>query len=609
MSCWTAGYAWANQYGSGFVGGTNSVFFWMFIVLALSPFVTALGLTTINAILFIPLLIGVVALVVYTFREGGSLGLILVVFYGIGLYNIVVDPGLIVGRNLPVPKISIEKFESDLRKQGFSFDQEFYTDYHDIYLRQYNYYNLSITGDDAPGEARRIISSTLIVSHENEDGSITWYNVDATANYFYNRMLLSSIWGILGVPGRGWSEYFTFTPREFPGIMTVEGGRVVGISLADSGTTNESLTRMIESGDIPKDITTLSLNRNQINDVTPLTMLTQLAILGLNDNNINDITPLESLENLVALGIEGNHVNDITVLQHLSKLRFLWISDNQISDISSLRPLTQLERLYSNNNQIKDISALQTLTNLRFLQLNDNQINDIMALNQLVNLTNLQLNNNSIIDITPLAELDAKQRRNITPQQVADEIVFWVYEVLLGGLLEADPPQGPPRLVRLELDNNQISNITPLESLAELGTLHLNNNQISDVTPIGSLMELVDLQLNRNQISNITSLEPLVNLISLQLAENSINDITALSLLRELRFLLLSDNQINDITALGALTELIMLGLRNNQITDAMPLGSLTALETLFITDNPVSIDEEQMEKLQEVLPNSDIER
>ena len=122
-------------------------------------------------------------------------------------------------------------------------------------------------------------------------------------------------------------------------------------------------------------------------------------------------------------------------------------------------------------------------------------------------------------------------------------------------------------LTELELDNNQISDIKPLESLTNLTGLLLNNNQISDIKPLESLTNLTLLFLNNNQISDIKPLESLTNLNGLWL----------------------NNNQISDIKPLESLTNLDWLSLYNNQISDIKPLESLTKLTELFLNGNPIA--------------------
>jgi len=80
-------------------------------------------------------------------------------------------------------------------------------------------------------------------------------------------------------------------------------------------------------------------------------------------------------------------------------------------------------------------------------------------------------------------------------------------------------------LSRLNLYNNQITDITPLSALTNLRALHLNNNQITDITPLSGLTNLTALDLNNNQIADITPLSALTKLTYLTLENNQITDL------------------------------------------------------------------------------------
>ena len=77
-------------------------------------------------------------------------------------------------------------------------------------------------------------------------------------------------------------------------------------------------------------------------------------------------------------------------------------------------------------------------------------------------------------------------------------------------------------LTELDLDNNQISDIKPLESLTNLMRISLANNLLSDIKPLESLTNLDRLFLNNNRISDIKPLESLTYLIALGLGGNPI---------------------------------------------------------------------------------------
>ena len=142
---------------------------------------------------------------------------------------------------------------------------------------------------------------------------------------------------------------------------------------------------------------------------------------------------------------------------------------------------------------------------------------------------------------------------------------------------------------KLTISRNQISDITPLQSLTHLTHLYLYNHQISDITPLQSLTHLKTLGLRDNQISDITSLQSLTNLTSLSLSNNQISDISFLQSLTNLTELDLRGNQISDITSLQFLTHLTELDLRNNQISDITSLQFLTHLKKLDLRDNQIS--------------------
>ena len=104
----------------------------------------------------------------------------------------------------------------------------------------------------------------------------------------------------------------------------------VNVDLLQKGITNERLKKMIERGEIPADTTYLNLAINQISDLTPLVLLTNLTSLNLGANEISDITPLKSLANLTELNLTGNEISDIVPLASLTNLTDLRLFSNEI---------------------------------------------------------------------------------------------------------------------------------------------------------------------------------------------------------------------------------------------------------------------------------------
>ena len=166
---------------------------------------------------------------------------------------------------------------------------------------------------------------------------------------------------------------------------------------------------------------------------------------------------------------------------------------------SDLQPLTVLE---AQERGILDLSGLEYCVNLEWLDLGENNISDISPLAGLTNLWRLNLNNNSISDISPLAGLT-----NL---------------------------QGLTNLDSLGLYDNNISNISPLagltnlQGLTNLDSLGLYDNNVSDISPLAGLTNLRYLELQANNISDISALAGLTNLDSPGLYDNNVSDISPL---------------------------------------------------------------------------------
>ncbi|XWK90996.1 MAG: leucine-rich repeat domain-containing protein [Phormidium sp.] len=142
---------------------------------------------------------------------------------------------------------------------------------------------------------------------------------------------------------------------------------------------------------------------------------------------------------------------------------------------------------------------------------------------------------------------------------------------------------------KLNLNNNQITDINPLSTLTNLTELYLHNNQITDINPLSTLTNLNKLNLRFNQIIDYLPLSNLTNLTELYLESNHITDLKLLSTLTNLTKLYLEVSQITDLSPLSTLTNLTLLYLHNNQITDLNPLSTLTNLTELYLHNNQIT--------------------
>ncbi len=193
------------------------------------------------------------------------------------------------------------------------------------------------------------------------------------------------------------------------------------------------------------------------------------------------------------------------------------------------------------------------------------------------------------------------------------------------GITSLDGIQYLHNLAILNLESNEIQDVSPLSSLKKLHTLNLGNNGITDlqsahldalsglplrhlnlnynvvifrsgqrtwltdISIIGTFTSLEELTLIENQITDISPLSALTNLRLLDLSTNAITNIAPLAHTAALQSLSLANNDIHDITPLADLHQLTFLSLLSNEnIATVSPLAGLTNLETLILDNVPV---------------------
>ncbi|HCV2828171.1 TPA: InlB B-repeat-containing protein [Listeria monocytogenes] len=130
-----------------------------------------------------------------------------------------------------------------------------------------------------------------------------------------------------------------------------------------------------------------------------------------------------------------------------------------------------------------------------------------------------------------------------------------------------------------------VVDISGVENLTRVGWLALNNNEISDLSPVKDLKNLYNLQLNncRLSVSDLSSISNLTSLTSLYLSDNDISELSLLANLTALEWLSLENNEISDLSSISNLRQLVYLNLNNNQISDVSPLKRLSNLNSLHI--------------------------
>ena len=231
------------------------------------------------------------------------------------------------------------------------------------------------------------------------------------------------------------------------------------------------------------------------------------------------------------------------------------------------------------------------MATLTRLEVPNKEIHDLTGLEFATNLTWLDLgsefvsgsgggyiNNNNISDFSPLSSLTSLERLYLDNTDIPDISVL----------------SGLPNLTLLDLSYNSILDYSPLSKLTSLEGLSLRRIYLADISDLISVLSglpnltLLDLSSN-DTISDFSPLSSLPNLTRLSLISSSISDVSWISSLTNLEWLTLSYNDISDITPLSNLTNLETVWLGNNNISDISAVANMTNLEWLRLERNSIS--------------------
>ena len=283
-------------------------------------------------------------------------------------------------------------------------------------------------------------------------------------------------------------------------------------------------------------------------DLSPLGNLTNLTHLYLRvPQTVEDISFLYSLTNLRSLQLQdvsssGSHMalEDLSPLSGLTQLQQLTLDVNGISDFDWAQDLTELQELtcWGNEATYTDLDGLKNLTKLQSLTLPtpaligndilDPEPYDIQGLSGLTELTYLQMYA-GVKDMSPLENLTKLQTlyiyngttkpadtslepvRNLTELR---EFYFYAYGENVS--VDLSPLAGLTKLNVLSITAQSyydspypsVTNLSALENLQELRTLELDFTNVSDISPLRNLKNLQSVSIYSGGHTTVTDWSP-----------------------------------------------------------------------------------------------------
>ena len=358
----------------------------------------------------------------------------------------------------------------------------------------------------------------------------------------------------------------------------------------------------------------------------------------------HDLTGLETASNLVTLDLSGNALSSLAPIGHLTKLTELHLYNCSLLDLSPLAGLTNLAFLdLSGNAPLWDITPIGGLTKLTVLQMPNNQVTNAAPVAGLTNLTTLDIGWNrdaaghsitngafltnlkklkwlslfylDLHDLAPLAGLAALTNLNVSWN-------FWVTNVSVfhgltnvvefyataDGLTDISFTPHMPRLNRLEIGYNNVTNLSPLlghdmvalwayndpltnaqlvTNFTDLQILHMESTGLAE-SGLARLTHLQELYLDNNtNLVSFSFLSTLTNLVYLSLGQLGLTSVPSLAGLQFLTDLHLHDDtSLTDFSSLLSLTNLRHLDLNQCPAAHFAMLGDLTNLTWLEMNGN-----------------------
>ena len=236
-------------------------------------------------------------------------------------------------------------------------------------------------------------------------------------------------------------------------------------------------------------------------------------IISLGCYSLDTVTGIDAFENLEQLYLKDSDLSDIGALSSLKHLKDLTIENgDEITDFGVLHSLTELKRLAIFSEGLKDISFLQNMANLKDLAIEDSAVLELTPMEGLTGLIRLCLKDNT----APLTE----------------RLFNWLQCSGLGmdapvasSSSRCSSPARPDGAFTY-LDYDEVSLAEHMDFLGKfpnLEELYTQGNQLTDVTFAGNLPLLKKLDITDNYVTDLRPLEKLSNLETVWCGENSIS--------------------------------------------------------------------------------------
>lgn len=281
----------------------------------------------------------------------------------------------------------------------------------------------------------------------------------------------------------------------------------------------------------------------------------RLSSIDISYCDVSDISPISGLKGLYSLTAENCKISDLTPIKGM-KVTYAELSGNQIKDLSPFSGNKSLHRLDVSSNQVDSVKALADCTDLEDLNLNHNKITSLDGLEKVIRLEKFECSNNQISDIKGLTNCTVLYYVNLSANKISDISLL---------------SKNSKTLKSVFVDDNQISDLSPLSGASGLLAVSFNNNNITTLDSFKNCTKLKAISGDNNKISSLDVLSPMTSLRCISFAHNDISDMKPIEKL-----------------SAGMKDSMYVLDLSNNKISK-LALSSSKTYDSVLIYNNPLT--------------------
>ncbi|WP_271006771.1 LapB repeat-containing protein [Listeria seeligeri] len=229
-----------------------------------------------------------------------------------------------------------------------------------------------------------------------------------------------------------------------------------------------------------------------------------LQVTGSDDTS--QVVTQTQLDSVTTLDASSKNITDVTGINELTNLTSINLSENQLTSIAPITDLADLTVLNVSNNLLStiEIGSAQNIPNLTTLNLLDNPTITKLSITSLPNIVTVDLtlsgSEESLLEEVTLSNLP---NLSTAGNNYPSAVTFANYSDHFKTITLASLP----KISTIDLSDNTITDIN-LQDLSSLFYLDLDSNNISDISNLQGLPILSNLQINNNHLDVLpTSIE------------------------------------------------------------------------------------------------------